>query len=948
MSSVDKPAIVTLEEDIHAIEHLNDIRNRAYVLRENGLRELGRSFGDKTHVRWQTINREPNDLIFPAILKLVCTRQFAKNDKVATTSVDEYVGNVFKKLEKREEILRSIFKARETNSDDVGPSDVPFFQAARFMQAMLGEPTTVPTPGFFACYYIIMREMNTAEPPSWMMGSMRACDTAVPSAFVTGECCRAISMFATSIENTAKQASAILSLVDKIQLHQEKGIIPELWSAAELRRQLLSSYTTIVNESSKSLIAFPMEDFLKKFRELADKSSPLPSKDVKLLGISLLTAFSEATKHFVEAAEDQSKRESEIANEFNREYLKKYGIDGSDSKLWRLQQRVNHCYARSKLLELQNIIQKGIEFSENIDLWIKAADSKEPSDKSQKYILKAKKAITGLVEDAAVQRGNLKPSRYFIESVLDRELSNISGANLNVSELVFAAASLSAIDRRQHDERYEKALSIVAEWMKRDGLGENQSHLHTDERGYSLLITTSELLRSLSQLIAKVGITVSPEVLSQIISYFEINAIRKTEGGSILGWSQDSPSHREKAYRWTSGLAILAIDRFARMLDQKINRRVQKHFSTKSFAKGEDVDLDELFYPDYGLACMGSKDLYEGNHDAKGQSVAYYLERARAHLSGINQVPGYTERVFSLILYGPPGTGKTTLLEALACSSYATLIEITPSDILIEGEAWLERRAKIVFKALSYLTRTIIMFDEFDPVLRTRKMENERNLYSFLTPGMLPKLKDLHASAKQRRNVYALITNRIGTLDEAAIRNGRFDHKIGVYPPDLLSRTGRLAWLMAQSAIKSKSKNLLKKANFDVAVDAVVESKGLGMTFLAKHGNFNLPSGDITNCDDENSILARILNSKILKSPFKFGPPDATFDDDTESTEISSKFERDSLFFKLERAQWHWIIKLDERAAQHRNVTRETGDERNNFELLNNLFKPPSDSDNYA
>ena len=48
-------------------------------------------------------------------------------------------------------------------------------------------------------------------------------------------------------------------------------------------------------------------------------------------------------------------------------------------------------------------------------------------------------------------------------------------------------------------------------------------------------------------------------------------------------------------------------------------------------------------------------------------------------------------------------------------------MEVTPSDIIVGGAEAIERRAKTVFEALSLLTRVVILFDEFDPVLWRRK-----------------------------------------------------------------------------------------------------------------------------------------------------------------------------------------------------------------------------------
>jgi SpoVK/Ycf46/Vps4 family AAA+-type ATPase len=105
------------------------------------------------------------------------------------------------------------------------------------------------------------------------------------------------------------------------------------------------------------------------------------------------------------------------------------------------------------------------------------------------------------------------------------------------------------------------------------------------------------------------------------------------------------------------------------------------------------------------------------------------------------------------VLYGPPGAGKTTLVEAVAKSAGVPLVEITPSDILVGGEEAIERRTRHVFLALSMLTHVVILFDEFDPILQNRGKrkgdEPAKSIFEFLTPGMLPKLKLLHDSAKQ-------------------------------------------------------------------------------------------------------------------------------------------------------------------------------------------------------
>jgi SpoVK/Ycf46/Vps4 family AAA+-type ATPase len=164
----------------------------------------------------------------------------------------------------------------------------------------------------------------------------------------------------------------------------------------------------------------------------------------------------------------------------------------------------------------------------------------------------------------------------------------------------------------------------------------------------------------------------------------------------------------------------------------------------------------------------------------------------RAHVLGTT-LPEKYPRTFSAVLFGPPGTGKTTLLKALARSAGLPLVQLTPSDIARAGEQGIEKTAKQIFDALSMLTSAVIIFDEFEPILLKREAgtQNEaRNIFTFLTPGMLPKITKLYEAAKKQGIAYCLVTNHYQKLDEAAIRRERFDEHIVINHPDVLSRAG--------------------------------------------------------------------------------------------------------------------------------------------------------------
>lgn len=791
--------MATLEEDIDRLTELDAFRVKAAQLRDSGRRELARSFDADIEDEWDTTSTPV--LENSAVLKAILAHRLNRVD---------YPASLVTGLETLP--LNSVLS-------DL-PDSVPVLRAAKAMCALSAAPNSAFSPSVMFFYYAILRELYAADTPDWSTGGARGGNDMSPNTFVTWLCIRAIVGFQDALEHTATLIGGIASIAEQ-RNRDLSPLLPDRWEEVDAQRLMLEFSTTVATLRDNITLKLPALD------EIAHVKDPEGvDRFVTVLHAQLDKEIRHRRDGFAQAVADvkaMRARERRRADADKRRRL-----------------------ARSASAH-EAALQVLVEAVEYADRALKCFG--QGGDAATQF-----RAVEKQFRDAARRMSSvLRPPTTYVSRVLDRELaaaaSPSSAFAWDPAELAFAAVAYGNARRDWNDERLRRALEQLTTMISDRGRFPLGRPIHATQRGYQLHPHNADVIRAFVIVLRHVpGMEVDAAVVRRLMAYFQ-----DTQHGTQAGrWYHDT-ARRGKPRRSVTAAAVLALHAINDMLDEHINALVYRHFSTK---RPEDVSvprLPGLFYSDYGLAAAREP---VGNR--RREPVAVLLERMRAHVSGIAPQGFENEPLFSVVLHGPPGTGKTTLVESLSRSCDVRLVEVTPSDIVIGGEDAIERRTRAVFKALSLLTRSVVLFDEFDPVLLKRAVEDRSpSVFSFLTPGMLPKLKTLHDAAAKRSVAYVLITNLIGKLDDAAIRDGRFDARLGVYPPDVLSREGQLyKAIAAYCEAQGRAGSPVEPPPAERVWEAVLATAGAPINTLAKPGWFTAPARVSAG---ERNLFARLF-----------------------------------------------------------------------------------------
>lgn len=133
----------------------------------------------------------------------------------------------------------------------------------------------------------------------------------------------------------------------------------------------------------------------------------------------------------------------------------------------------------------------------------------------------------------------------------------------------------------------------------------------------------------------------------------------------------------------------------------------------------------------------------------------------------------------AILFFGPPGCGKTYFAECLAEEVGFNFLKIGPSDV---GSTYVhggQEKIRALFESAKENAPTILFLDEVDAMIPDRGGNMGHHYESEVNEWLV----QINNCAKE--NIFIVgATNRLGKIDKAVLRSGRFDRKVYIPLPD--------------------------------------------------------------------------------------------------------------------------------------------------------------------
>ncbi len=134
-----------------------------------------------------------------------------------------------------------------------------------------------------------------------------------------------------------------------------------------------------------------------------------------------------------------------------------------------------------------------------------------------------------------------------------------------------------------------------------------------------------------------------------------------------------------------------------------------------------------------------------------------------------------------ILLFGPPGTGKTLLAKAVANEANASFISVKGPELISKWVGESEKHVRDIFKKANQVSPSIIFFDEFDSISKSRGSGMGNDSSEKVVNQLLTELDGI----EELENVIVIAaTNRKDLIDPALLRPGRIEAHVELTNPD--------------------------------------------------------------------------------------------------------------------------------------------------------------------
>ena len=174
-------------------------------------------------------------------------------------------------------------------------------------------------------------------------------------------------------------------------------------------------------------------------------------------------------------------------------------------------------------------------------------------------------------------------------------------------------------------------------------------------------------------------------------------------------------------------------------------------------------------------------------------------------------------------------------------------LSVDPSMLLRNGMEGIQAEANMIFRMLNQTDSIVVLFDEFDELVRERGSAKAEQPFSrLLTTAMLPKLATIH---KRGALVFIIATNNISEFDRAISREGRFDRVVQIMPPTFQAKMKNKKWV--------PNKTLDLRARFrdlGLVLDNEMRRKMGDLTF----GEFQSFAADVSRASSKQEVIRKL------------------------------------------------------------------------------------------